>query len=70
MKIRASLKVLEFEKGKKGILVGTVGYLGEVLDILIAAGRAGKLDRLLETSTAREKATAKEVRNQAKGKPE
>ncbi len=46
--IRAGLKVLEFEKGKTGILVGTLDDLGEVLDILIAACRAGEFDALLE----------------------
>jgi hypothetical protein len=46
--IRGGLKVLEFEKGKTGILVGTMDDLGEVLDILIAACRAGEFDALLE----------------------
>jgi hypothetical protein len=46
--IRAGLKVLEFEKGKTGIVVGSVDDLGEVLDILIAACRAGEFDALLE----------------------
>ena len=46
--IRAGLRVLEFEKGKTGIVVGNVDDLGEVLGILIAATRAGELDALLE----------------------
>jgi hypothetical protein len=46
--IRAGLRVLEFEKGKTGIVVGNVNDLGEVLGILIAACRAGELDALLE----------------------
>jgi hypothetical protein len=48
--IRAGLKVLEFEKGKTGILVGTLDDLGEVFDIVIAACTAGEFDALLEAS--------------------
>ena len=46
--IRAGLKVLEFEKGKPGITVGPLDRLEAVLDTLIAATRAGELDRFLE----------------------
>jgi hypothetical protein len=48
--IRAGLRVLEFEKGKTGILVGSMDDLRGVFDILITATRAGELDRLLEAS--------------------
>lgn len=46
--VRAGLKVLEFEKGKPGINVGPLDRLESVLDTLIAATRAGELDRFLE----------------------
>lgn len=53
--IRTGLKVLEFEKGKTGIAVGTLERLESVLDTLIAATRAGELDTLLEAKTGGEK---------------
>lgn len=40
--------MLEFEKGKGAIAVGTVEKLEGVLATLIAATRAGELDGLLE----------------------
>lgn len=46
--VRAGLRVLEFEKGKPGITVGSLERLEAVLDTLIAATRAGELDRFLE----------------------
>lgn len=46
--VRAGVRVLEFEKGKAGILVGTMDRLEEVVDILIAAVRAGEFDGLLD----------------------
>ena len=46
--IMAGLRVLEFEKGKPGITVGSLERLEAVLDTLIAATRAGELDRCLE----------------------
>ena len=52
--IRAGLRVLEFEKGKTGIAVGAPERLESVIDTLIAATKAGELDRLLETPTAAE----------------
>jgi len=48
------LRVLEFEKGKPGITVGPLDRLESVLDTLIAATRAGELDRFLEPPTAAE----------------
>jgi len=50
--IKVGLKTLEFEKGKTGIAVGAPERLGSVLETLIAATRAGELDRFLEPSTA------------------
>jgi hypothetical protein len=52
--VRAGLRVLEFEKGKPGITVGSMERLGAVLDTLIAATKAGELDRLLEHPSASE----------------
>ncbi len=50
--VKVGLKTLEFEKGKTGIAVGAPERLGSVLETLIAATRAGELDRFLEPSTA------------------
>ena len=52
--VKVGLKALEFEKGKAGIAVGAPERLESVLDTLIAATKAGELDRLLETPTAAE----------------
>jgi hypothetical protein len=41
---------LEFEKGKTRIAVGAPERLEGVIDTLIAATRAGELDRFLTTS--------------------
>jgi len=49
--IRSGLRALEFEKGKAGIAVGAPEKLEGVLDTLIAATKAGELDRLLEAAT-------------------
>ena len=52
--IKVGLRTLEFEKGKTGIAVGAPERLESVLDTLIAATRAGELDRFLESPTAAE----------------
>lgn len=52
--VRVGLKALEFEKGKAGIAVGAPERLESVLDTLIAATKAGELDRFLEVTTAPE----------------
>jgi hypothetical protein len=52
--IKVGLKALEFEKGKAGIAVRAPERLESVIDTLIAAIKAGELDRLLETPTAAE----------------
>lgn len=49
--VRTGFKVLEFQKGKPGIAVGSVERLGAVFDTLIAATRAGELDPLLASAT-------------------
>jgi hypothetical protein len=54
LSVWVGLKALEFEKGKSGVAVGAPERLESVLDTLIAAVRAGELDRFLETSTAAE----------------
>ena len=46
--IKVGLKTLELEKGKTGIAVRAPERLESVLDTLIAATRAGELDRFLE----------------------
>ncbi len=50
--VRVGLKALEFDKGKAGIAVGSPERLESVLDTLMAATRAGELDRFLEAPTA------------------
>jgi hypothetical protein len=52
--VRVGLKALEFEKGKTGIAVGAPERLEGIIDTLIAATRAGELDRLLEHPSASE----------------
>lgn len=52
--IKVGLKTLEFEKGKTGIAVGAPERLESVLDTVIAATRAGELDRFLEAPSAAE----------------
>jgi hypothetical protein len=49
--VKTGFKVLEFQKGKPGIAVGSVERLGAVFDTLIAATRAGELDPLLASAT-------------------
>lgn len=53
--VRSGLRVLEFEKGKTGIAVGSAERLQSVLDTLIAATRAGELDKLLDAAGVAEK---------------
>ena len=54
MTIKVGLKTLELEKGKTGIAVRAPERLESVLDTLIAATRAGELDRFLEAPVAAE----------------
>lgn len=49
--VKSGLRTLEFEKGKSGIVVGDPKQIPIVIDTLIAAVKAGELDKLLEAST-------------------
>jgi hypothetical protein len=49
--VKTGFKVLEFQKGRPGIAVGSVDRLGAVFDTLIAATKAGELDPLLATAS-------------------
>jgi hypothetical protein len=52
--VRIGWKPLEFEKGKAGVVAGTMEKLPGVIDTLIGAARAGELDPMLEQAkTAR-----------------
>jgi len=51
--VRRGFKVIEFEKGKPGIVVGTKDKLDGVLAKLIEAARAGELDTFLEKSSGK-----------------
>jgi hypothetical protein len=52
--VRSGFRVLEFEKGKPGIVVGPMDKLDGVLTTLVSAARAGELDPMLEQAkTAR-----------------
>lgn len=48
--IRIGWKTVEFEKGKAGVVAGSKERLPDVIDVLIAAVRAGELDQMLEHS--------------------
>jgi hypothetical protein len=47
--VRYGQKVIEFEKGKNAIAVGTMDKLGEVIDVLVAAVANSELDETLKT---------------------
>lgn len=49
--VKSGLRIIEFEKGKSGIAVGDPKRLASVIDTVIAATKAGELDRFLETHT-------------------
>ena len=52
--VRIGWKPLEFEKGKAGVVAGTMEKLPGIIDTLIGAVRAGELDPMLEQAkTAR-----------------
>ena len=46
--VRIGWKLLEFEKGKAGVVAGTMEKLPGVIETLIGAVRAGELDPMLE----------------------
>jgi len=45
--VRSGFKILELEKGKSGVVVGTIDKMEGVIDTLIQALRGGELDHLL-----------------------
>ena len=45
--VRSGFKILELEKGKSGVVVGTIDKMEGVIDTLIQAIRGGELDHLL-----------------------
>jgi hypothetical protein len=52
--VRLGWRLLEFEKGKAGVVAGTMEKFPGVIDTLIGAVRAGELDPMLEQAkTAR-----------------
>jgi hypothetical protein len=59
--VRSGFKILEFEKGKPGIVVGSVDKLDGVLATLISAARAGELDPMLEQAKAARAAPKKKA---------
>ena len=63
--IKVGLKKLEFEKGKTGIAVGAPERLESVLDTLLAATRAGELDRFLEPPKDSQRQSVPKVRKVA-----
>jgi hypothetical protein len=50
--VRLGWKLLEFEKGKTGIVAGTMERLPTVIYTLIGAVRAGELDPVLDQARA------------------
>ena len=50
--VRLGWKPIEFEKGKAGIVAGSMEKLPEIIDVLIGAVRAGELDPMLEQARA------------------
>ena len=50
--VRIGWMLLEFEKGKTGIVAGSMNRLPAVIDTLIEAARAGELDAVLEQTRA------------------
>jgi len=52
--VRSGFRILELEKGKPGIVVGSIDKLDGVLTTLVSAAKAGELDPMLEQAkTAR-----------------
>ena len=59
--VRVGWKPIEFEKGKVGIVAGSIEGLPEVIDMLIEAVRAGELDALLDQAKRDGRAQASRV---------
>ena len=51
--VRIGWKPIEFEKGKAGVVAGTMERLPTVIDTLIEAVRAGELDQMMQSVTNR-----------------
>jgi hypothetical protein len=51
--IRIGWRLLEFEKGKAGVVVGAKEKLSTVIDLLISAISKGELDGVLEANSQR-----------------
>ncbi len=60
--VRMGWMLLEFEKGKTGVLAGSMDRLPAVIDTLIEAVRAGELDPALETARSTRGAPARTAR--------
>ena len=50
--VRLGWKPIEFEKGKAGVIAGSMEKLPAVIDTLIAAVRAGELDQIVDQARA------------------
>ncbi len=64
--VRIGWMLLEFEKGKTGVLAGSMDRLPAVIDTLIEAARAGELDPALETAKSARVGDAKSARKPAR----
>jgi hypothetical protein len=59
--VRLGWRLLEFEKGKMGIVAGSIERLPAVIDTLIEAVQAGELDPMLERAKTARAATKKKA---------
>ncbi len=59
--VRLGWKPIEFEKGKAGVVAGSMEKLPEVIDVLIGAVRAGELDPMLDQARAARPAPKKKA---------
>ncbi len=64
--VRIGWMLLEFDKGKTGIVAGSMERLPAVIDTLIEAVRAGELDLALETARSARGGDAKTARKSAR----
>jgi hypothetical protein len=63
--VKSGVRSLEFEKGRSAVFVGPQEMLEGVIDTLIAATKAGELDRLLEPAGGLEQQLASKVKKVA-----
>ena len=59
--VRIGWKPLEFEKGKAGVVAGTMEKLPGIIDTLIGSVRAGELDPMLEQAKTARPASKKKA---------